>query len=360
MTILSVLCCDLTACTPLFTVIDPIRSESQACKELRDRLYRSKESHVCLAAMGGTPPEFPYSNEPIVQLIPSRSSAHQQAEAQQQHQAVTQNAQSQHLTSSVSAQAAVQQSQQPSAVAQPASAAAQQQQEQPQLAPGWAPLQDPTSGQTYYANSTTGESSWEIPLAPAAAPQQQYQAPANGGSMAEATTPSKLASKYGDGFVTSASHPELAERYGNTGTSSAYRGASRPGTAAVSATQSAPLSGNFDPNTPPEVPPEHKPTVDGLIALMGILSDLPLSSTEKKQIAEIHKGVGVFTKKLSRGLIDNSIAGKMATLVAAASNRDYRTAGAVQTALVNSDWREHKDWLKGMKFLIQLAGKKLY
>ena len=31
-------------------------------------------------------------------------------------------------------------------------------------------------------------------------------------------TPSKLATKYGDGFVTSASHPELGEQYGNTTT----------------------------------------------------------------------------------------------------------------------------------------------
>mmetsp|Transcript_42843 Transcript_42843/g.64547 ORF Transcript_42843/g.64547 Transcript_42843/m.64547 type:complete len:84 (+) Transcript_42843:180-431(+) len=31
-------------------------------------------------------------------------------------------------------------------------------------------------------------------------------------------TPSKLVSKYGDGFVTSSSHPELGEQYGNVGT----------------------------------------------------------------------------------------------------------------------------------------------
>ena len=30
--------------------------------------------------------------------------------------------------------------------------------------------------------------------------------------------PSTMVSKYGDGFVTSASHPELAEQYGNVGT----------------------------------------------------------------------------------------------------------------------------------------------
>merc|ERR1712045_877952 len=43
----------------------------------------------------------------------------------------------------------------------------------------------------------------------------------------------KLATRYGDGFVSSASHPELAERYGNVGTSNPYTGAPRPGTAVV-------------------------------------------------------------------------------------------------------------------------------
>jgi protein transport protein SEC31 len=45
-------------------------------------------------------------------------------------------------------------------------------------------------------------------------PQQQYTT--NGGL--RSATPSRLASKYGDGFVTSASHPELAQQYGNVGT----------------------------------------------------------------------------------------------------------------------------------------------
>ena len=35
------------------------RSESQDCKELKDRLYRSKDSQICLQIMGSTP-EFPY------------------------------------------------------------------------------------------------------------------------------------------------------------------------------------------------------------------------------------------------------------------------------------------------------------
>ena len=73
------------------------------------------------------------------------------------------------------------------------------------LLPGWVAIQDPNSGQTYYANQSTGESSWEPPVA-ASAPEPQQGVAAS------------IASKYGDGFVTSASNPQLAEQYGNVGT----------------------------------------------------------------------------------------------------------------------------------------------
>jgi len=51
---------------------------------------------------------------------------------------------------------------------------------------------------------------------PQTQPQQPTTATANGGS--RSATPSRLAKKYGDGFVTSSSHPELGEQYGNVGT----------------------------------------------------------------------------------------------------------------------------------------------
>jgi hypothetical protein len=55
---------------------------------------------------------------------------------------------------------------------------------------------------------------------------QQQTVNTNGTSFAQqpvvaATTKSassKVANKYGDGFMTSSSHPQLAEQYGNVGT----------------------------------------------------------------------------------------------------------------------------------------------
>ena len=99
------------------------------------------------------------------------------------------------------------------------------------LPPGWVAVQDPSTGQTYYANQSTGESSWEPPVAAAPAPElvatsysghtpsssAQTTKSSFGATPADSTA-LKVASKYGDGFVTSASNPQLAEQYGNVGT----------------------------------------------------------------------------------------------------------------------------------------------
>ena len=111
-------------------------------------------------------------------------------------------------------------------------------------------LQDPSSGMTYYANvslwrnflfikyyfahviiilkQSTGESSWEPPQPvtvnqPSPTPMNGHQQTntaqsVNGTSSAAALKTQKVANKYGDGFVTSASNPKLAEQYGNVGT----------------------------------------------------------------------------------------------------------------------------------------------
>jgi protein transport protein SEC31 len=55
------------------------RSNSQECKELKDRLYRSKDSQICLQLMGATP-DFPYQyvNIGVSPIAPVVSVNHQQ------------------------------------------------------------------------------------------------------------------------------------------------------------------------------------------------------------------------------------------------------------------------------------------
>lgn len=194
---------------------------------MRDRLYRSKASPDCLAAMGGVPPEFPYifndiqqSRGPTIDRAKQEAErkaaeAAQQAYAAQQQQAyeAAQLQQQQQVTlpaSSTYGQAPV-----PAADTSNA------------LPPEWIEIQDPASGYYYYANQTTGEVTWDRPQAApaaqpapvrAATPQPDPQQPMNVTSPNGKRATSTLASKYGDGFVTSSSHPALASQYGNVGT----------------------------------------------------------------------------------------------------------------------------------------------
>eukprot|EP00978_Attheya_sp_CCMP212_P004495 scaffold9789_cov54-Attheya_sp.AAC.12 len=341
------------------------KGTSQEAKELRHRLYYSKDGHACAAVMGSVP-EFPFSRKTI-SAAPART-------VQQTPSATNGTSRAHTKTANQNAYAPQQQQPQTSASSS--------------LPSGWMKLSDPTSGREYYYNQTSGETTWDMPRAvksvtpvapqqsyqqqsyatethhqasamqqPAVQQQEQVQQPATNVNDTS-KTPSKMASKYGDGFVTSASHPELAQQYGNHGTSNAYMGTARPGTAAVLKTAKAPVSGNFDSKTL-VLQAEYEPIKASMMDLVGKLSALCVTVNDKRQLSEIEKGITVFLKRLSRGDIDSEIASKVGTMISALENRDYVTATGIQTSLVNSDWRDHKDWLKGIKFLIQLASKKL-
>jgi len=291
-----------------------------------------------------------------------------------------------------------------------------------ELPSGWLALQDPSSGMTYYANQTTGETTWDRPAPPPAPTMQQQNYPSQTqqqypgvmqqqqqvqqpqqqqypstqqqasysparqqqqfsssnvapGQPNTATTngtnaspnDNKLASRYGDGFVSSASHPELAQKYGNVGTSNPYTGVDRPGIAVVGSNQVAPNPVNqpavataFDIDNPPQLAPEQQHISDILVSMIKTLSaSESLLTGEKKQLAEGKKAVGILLTKLSRGDIPPTVVDKVNALVTALQNRDYASATTIQTSAVSTIWRDHKDWLKGMKFLIQLASRRL-
>lgn len=371
--------------------------DTQECKELRDRIYRGRMGRFCPDLMA-SPPDFPFEFTNVgvardLQGITVKQSGGQ-SEVQQQVQVQEQQFATQQDVNNNNGQAANQMQQQPQQMQHQTQQQVQQSPQlqptqseanpTPSLLPGWVAVQDPGSGQTYYANQSTGESSWEAPYAPVpqptAAPMQQQQpdvtqaaAPSFGGqqqpsvngttsssSARSSSTSQKIASKYGDGFVTSASNPQLAEQYGNVGTSNPYTNADRPGTAAAAVGQQkkAPVSGTLDPNSMPALSQEYVYLQDGLMAIVERLTASATSTMEKKQAAEAQKAVAVFIKTLARGGVDAEIANLVGNVLSSLQNRDYASASSVVTGLVSNEWKDHKDWLKGMKFMVQMCTKK--
>lgn len=158
--------------------------------------------------------------------------------------------------------------------------------------------------------------------------------------------------------MTSASHPELADQYGNVGTSNPYHGTKRPGTAKVaSGTEKAPVSGTLDHDKINELKEEHYSIRDCLLGVIDALKNAQLSAVDKRLIAESEKAVAVLLKRLAREDISDDISAQVLTMTQYIQTYDFRSAQGVQTKLVNNDWKEHKDWLKGIKALLQLATK---
>ena len=118
----------------------------------------------------------------------------------------------------------------------------------------------------------------------------------------------------------------------------------------------APVSGNID--TLPSLSEEYKFLQDGLLEIVERLKASAAGAMEKKQAAESQKAVAVFIKTLARGGVDANVSAKVSSVLSALQNRDYASASSIVTGLVSNEWKDHKDWLKGMKFLVQMASKK--
>lgn len=353
---------------------------TKECMELRDRIYYSRMGRFC-SDLQASPPDFPFDfvnvgiandlygitvkqggggkEQENMFAVNSTDANYTQQQSQEGHQ-------TQHHVQ--------QQSPQFEPTPDPGV--------NPSLPPGWVVLQDPSSGQTYYANQSTGESSWDPPqmMIPVAVPSAVLQPVTNSSYAAQpasvqpvvknvsfnttngsTSTSQKVASKYGDGFVTSASNPVLAEQYGNVGTSNPYTNANRPGTAAAAVgntPKKAPISGTWDPDSMPELSVEQKELQDGLMSIVERLLASAVGSMETKQAAESQKAVAVFIKTVARGGMDDDIVNKVRLMMYNLQNRDYASASSIVTGLVSNEWKDHKDWLKGMKFLVQMVTKK--
>ena len=106
-----------------------------------------------------------------------------------------------------------------------------------------------------------------------------------------------------------------------------------------------------------ELKEEYYPIRDVLLGVIDALKNTELSAMDKRLIGEAEKAVAVLLKRLTRGDISEDISEKVLTMTTHITSYDFRAAQSIQTGLVNSDWKGHKDWLKGIKALLQVATK---
>jgi hypothetical protein len=140
--------------------------------------------------------------------------------------------------------------------------------------------------------------------------------------------------------------------------SNPYHNNKRPGTANVGpGLEKAPVSETWDLDKISDLKEEYHPIRDCLLSLIEALKNTELSAVDKRLLVESEKAVAVLLKRLARGDISDDISAKVLTMTQYITSYDFRSAQSVQTGLVNHDWKDHKDWLKGIKALLRLATK---
>eukprot|EP00981_Chlorochromonas_danica_P003692 scaffold681_cov173-Ochromonas_danica.AAC.55 len=215
----------------------------------------------------------------------------------------------------------------------------------PALPAGWLQLFDPSSNRPYYVNQATGQSQWDPPSlpsvpAPAPTPSAVPQYPGfvpNPVSSYDSVSPAAKAAPAAPEVVPTISQLPLAET-------------SRPVVSSSSASTS-------EPSAVSTAPVE----VDSIIALGQMIEAIAASSlnpTEKKQVAAIRTSYTALCDKLKANQLDESILQKLALFMDNVVNKNYPAATSIQADLVTTSWNDHKDWIKGLKTLLELAKKK--
>jgi len=80
--------------------------------------------------------------------------------------------------------------------------------------------------------------------------------------------------------------------------------------------------------------------------------------SEKRQMTEVHKAALILSDKLNRHQLDEHACEQLLAMVGFINSADFRNALEVHKGLTTTHWSSDKEWLKGVKCLIQLCQKK--
>ncbi|RHZ40734.1 hypothetical protein DYB26_001302 [Aphanomyces astaci] len=204
------------------------------------------------------------------------------------------------------------------------------------------------------------------------APQQGSAPPAHGGfappaaaalpnpSSRISTIPVDISKGKADGFVSSVGNKDLIRKYGNstnailspTEKEKAAGFHNQPSPAPVAAAPAVVLGATDN------VSAEDLPIVRGFNDLVALLEGSQLSPIEAKQLPEIQKSKDLLFTKLNTGELAPNVVKSLHDMVLAFARQDFRAAGQIHTSLTTTDWAQHKEWLRGVKTLINLGVKR--
>jgi protein transport protein SEC31 len=100
------------------------------------------------------------------------------------------------------------------------------------------------------------------------------------------------------------------------------------------------------------------PIVDTFNTINQQIAQLQLNAGEKRQFKEIETSSTLMSDKLNNQEIDPVTCQAMLDMIGVLNVGDFNAASQIHIGLTQTAWNEHKDWLKGVKFLIQLCKTK--
>ena len=128
---------------------------------------------------------------------------------------------------------------------------------------------------------------------------------------------------------------------------------------------SAAVSRAAQPAPQPEIttqPAVELPPVDSaaVTALGQIIAAFATTATpaEKRQVTMVEACQKALEAKAAVNTVTEEVMAKIMNLVNALQQRNYIGASAVQNDLVNNHWKEHNDWIKGIKVLLPMLKKR--
>ncbi|KAJ1425674.1 hypothetical protein B484DRAFT_451002 [Ochromonadaceae sp. CCMP2298] len=209
------------------------------------------------------------------------------------------------------------------------------------LPAGWLQLVDPTSSHPYYVNQASGQSQWEAPPSTAAPVPSPLP------------TPGPEISLGSPAFQNS---PALG--VGVAGMGSMTRGGGLASAASPLQTQAQAESPTPAPEVQLSADLSDLPCLAQLQQIIASLTAAVTSPTEKKQMGMVQAALEVLQQQVAKGEVAAEVQQKLSYLVEYLGARNFAAASQVQTDLANTVWGAHKDWIKGIKILNQLAAKK--